>query len=206
MFKTNSKAVQNDLLELFKKLQADQLARTAALTSRALILDRVQQRGRNSAEQRFKPYSTRPFAISYVAFLNSKQYAFNKKAIAAVNRLLKKPRLLPHSLSSDEVEIFTTKEGVRYIVFGGGYKQFRELAGRQTNHVDMTFTSQMLSDFSVLPNGSNSWGLGFNNLFSLKKYQSNVKKRGEFLILSTNEIVQMRNVIQSEVSRIINNV
>lgn len=199
---TNITAVRDDILALARNLTDDKLARIVALSSRAIILDRVQHKGRNSKNVTFKPYSTRPFSIPYAAFLRDNKYALNKQAIAQVRRLLARPRLLPHSLSDDEVELFKGKDGVLYIVFGGGYAQFRRLAGRQTVRVDMTFSGQMLNDFNVVPLGR-KWGLAFSNILNAKKYAQNVKRRGEFLILAENELLQIRDVFINELNRII---
>lgn len=199
---TNLAAVRDDILSLARNLTDDKIARTVALSSRALILNRVQQRGQNSKNVSFKPYSTRPFSVPYAAFLRDNKYALNKQAITQVRRLLARPRLLPHSLSDDEIELFKGKDGVLYIVFGGGYKQFRKLAGRQTARVDMTLTGQMLNDFNVIPLGR-KWGLGFSNILNAKKYAQNINRRGQFLILSDNELLQIRDVFIDELNRII---
>lgn len=199
---SNIKAVKNDILTLLKRLEADKLSRIVAFTARALILNRVQQRGLDSNEVPFKPYSKRPFAIPYATFINDNKFAFNQTALARVKRLLAKRRAIPYSLSDDEVELFTARGGTLYIVFGGGYEQFRRLAGRQTKKVDMTFTSQMLNDFNLVPLGQN-WGLGFSNVFNARKYASNVRRRGQFLILSSNEIVKIQKTIRDEVARLL---
>ncbi len=198
---TNLKEVKDDLLALAKRLTEDKIARTLALTGRALVLDRVQQRGLNSKEVPFLPYSKRPFAMPYAAFVNS--YVANKRAITAVKRLLTRRRAIPYALSDDEVELFKIKDGTLYIIFGGGYEQFRRLVGRQTKRVDMTLTGQMLNDYNILPVGK-SWGAGFRNPLNVKKYRYNVKRRGEFLILSDKEIKKLREVYIFELNRIIN--
>lgn len=190
------------LNEKAKAIANENIARLMAINARVLILDRVQQRGLDEKESPFKPYSQKPFSIPYAAFLNDKKYAFNQSALNKVRRLLKKKRGISAQLGTDEVELFKRKD-VLYIVFGGGYKQFRELAGRQTNKVDMTFTSQMLNDFQVIPGSDNAWLLGFRNPTAAKKYAGNKILRGNFLRLSQNELEKLRSFALDEIKRLL---
>lgn len=64
---------------------------------------------------------------------------------------------------ADNFKIFQTKRGSTWVVIKEGYRKFRELAGRQSGHVDFTFTGRMMRNLcvvNVLP--GKSIEIGFN--------------------------------------------
>ncbi len=47
-------------------------------------------------------------------------------------------------------EIFTSKNKSTWIVVAGGYKRFRELAGKDSSHVSLTWTGRMLRNLGII--------------------------------------------------------
>ena len=55
----------------------------------------------------------------------------------------------------------------RLLMLQGGYKEIRELEGRETNKVDLTRTRKLFKDFSIGTNGKN-WLVGFKSEYGDK--------------------------------------
>ena len=77
----------------------------------------------------------------------------------------------------------------------GGYKQLREMQGRQTNHVDFSYTGRMWGDINVVSSaGDHNKGIAMigakteegNDILA-----GNTEKRGDILDLSKSEIADI---------------
>jgi hypothetical protein len=53
--------------------------------------------------------------------------------------------------------------------FKGGYKEYKSLAGRESNFVNLRNTDQMMMDYSLQVIGKNEYGFGFTNQFNFDK-------------------------------------
>lgn len=59
--------------------------------------------------------------------------------------------------------VFTSKAGMVWIVLPGGYKQYRQIYGKATDHVSLSWTGNMLRNLKVLPPEPSAAVIGFDN-------------------------------------------
>lgn len=143
----------------------------------AAIKERVIQEGVNAEGQKFTPYSTRPTLTNCSAMTT-----------AACSRIAgsKKKR---KELSWVTLERSGRK--IRLFVLPGGYKQFRELHGRQTDHVSFYFNGRMWSNIGIVSNqGDHQNGtviLAAKTEEDARKLEGNTKRKGDILDLSLEE-------------------
>ena len=150
----------------------------AANDSIALITKRIQERGTNADGQAFEKYSTKPMWTNKAALT---QTAYNK--IAGSKGQRKNLRWIMVKRDGKNVRLFELEQG---------YKQYRELHGRQTRHTDFTFTGRMWSSVAlVLDRSKLIQGEAIIRPQSQQEYQKmqqNVERKGQILDLSGDEI------------------
>jgi hypothetical protein len=56
---------------------------------------------------------------------------------------------LRNMIDSGEATVFTSKRGRKWIVLEGGYRKMRELAGKSTDHVTLSWRGTMLRDLKI---------------------------------------------------------
>lgn len=66
-------------------------------------------------------------------------------------------------LKSKAVEVFTKENGSTWIVVTGGYKHFRELAGKDVSKVSMTWSGRMMRNLGILNARKDEAVLGFKS-------------------------------------------
>lgn len=149
-----------------------------AVEALTMIKQRVQQTGTDAKGSKYAPYSTSKMLTNCSTMTLS---ACNKIAGSK-----KKRRDLD----------WVTINGHRLFNLPGGYKQFRELHGRQTNFVDFSFTNAMWNDINVISKQSDHQRgiayIGAKQEIEKKKLAGNTKRRGDILDLSQKEINQLR--------------
>ena len=144
---------------------------TVALT---LIKQRVQETGTDADGKRYNPYSTRPMLANRGGMTVS---AYNQIAGSKDKRKELK---------------WVTLDGHKLFEVPGGYKQYRELHGRQTGFVDFSFSGRMWSNITLIssPADHNS-GIAIIGTKDPKIndiIEGNTKRRGDILDLSKKEI------------------
>jgi len=82
-------------------------------------------------------YSGKPFAMPYAAANIGTQ---NK-----ISQLSKNPN------SPNAPQIFTSAKGTVWVLITGGYKQYRELGGRDSSKVNLTWSGRMMRNLGILP-------------------------------------------------------
>jgi hypothetical protein len=174
----STKELIADQLKLFQQLgDADRIVKTSLLDSLAMIKNRIQQRGQKSDGSQIGKYSE--------ATLNFKGITGRFGGIA--NKKQSKARLK---------EFGDTDE------FYGGYKEFRESLGRQTEFVDLTLSGETIGAFTVIPISSDSFGLGFNNAEAAKIAEAQEKKYGEVYSLTDDEEAFINEQIEKRIDEI----
>ena len=153
----------------------------------SLIRQRVQEEGKDAEGNSFTAYSTKSMLSGCSGFLNkSKCPAANKK-------------------KRKELKWVTIARGTPTMrplfEIPGGYKEFRELNGLQTDHVDFTFSGRMFGnakvkgDIKVVSNisehNSGVVRIGATTELEKKKLAGNTERRGPILKLSQSEIKQV---------------
>jgi hypothetical protein len=141
------------------------------------IKKRVINTGVDAKGNKYKPYSTKPMLANCSSMTES---ACSKIASSKEKR--------------KELQWVTLK-GHKLFEIDGGYKEYRELHGRQTDHVDFSFTNSMWSDVNVISNsGDHNKGvviIGAKEEKHKKKLEGNTKRRGDILDLSKTEIDEL---------------
>jgi hypothetical protein len=163
-----------------------------ALNALTLIKQRVQEKGVNADGQKYKPYSTKPMLVGCKSFVQK----------SACNALLgsKKKR--------KDLE-WRTVNGHKLALLQGGYKQFRDMQGRQTGFVDFTFTGGMWKDINVISKQSDHQRgvaiIGARNAKYKDILSGNTKRKGDILDLSRQEIEQLKTSYNIGVLKIFRN-
>jgi len=106
-----------------------------------------------------------------------------------------------------ELKWVTLKRGgknIRLFELAGGYKEFRELHGRQTNFVDFAFSGRMWADVQVV-SGDDEHKLGRARISTLseeqmKKLAGNTERKGTILDLSTDETNALARIIEKRLT------
>jgi len=147
---------------------------SVGMVALTLLRQRVQETGVNAEGQKYKPYSTKPTLVGCKTFIQ-------KSACTAL--LGSKPK-------RKELE-WRTVNGHRLAILPGGYKQIRELQGRQTNHVDFSVTNDMWNDINVISKPTDHQKgiaiIGAKKEEEKKKLAGNTARRGDILDLSRKE-------------------
>jgi hypothetical protein len=163
-----------------------------ALNALTMIAKRVTEKGVNAEGQKYKPYSTKPILTGRKAFV--KKSAFDS--------------LLSSRKKRSEADWRTVK-GHHLLVLSGGYKQFRELQGRQTAFVDFTFTGGMWKDINVVSKTSDHEKgiaiIGARNAKYKDILSGNTKRKGDILDLSHQEIEKLKESYNLNVLKIFRN-
>jgi hypothetical protein len=150
-----------------------------ALNALTLIKKRVQEKGVNADGGKYKPYSTKPMLVGGKSFIQ-------KSAASALLGSKDKRKGLK----------WRTVNGHKLAILDGGYKQFREMQGRQTSFVDFTFTGKMWKDINVISKPSDHQRglaiIGARNEKYKDVLSGNTKRRGDILDLSHQEIEQLK--------------
>lgn len=161
-----------------------------AETANTLIKDRIISRGENAAGEQFAPYSTTPMLANCSSMTQS---ACNAKTGSKEKR--------------KELKWVTLKRGgknVRLFELAGGYKEFRELHGRQTGFVDFAFSGRMWADVKVV-SGDDEHRIGRARISTLseeqmKKLAGNTERKGTILDLSTDETWTLARFIEGRLT------
>ena len=158
-----------------------------AMTALTMIKDRVIEKGENAKGAKYKPYST---SAMLVGCKSMNQSVCNKVFGKEKNKSLQ----------------WVTVNGKHLAVLPGGYKQFRELHGRQTNHVDFSFSNMMWNDINVISNNAQHQQgvavIGARQDIEKKKLAGNTARRGDILDLSEKEIDELKQQYNLDVLQI----
>lgn len=161
-----------------------------AQSANAMIKDRVIKTGQNAEGEQFDPYSTTPMLTNCSQMT---QAACQKKTGSKAKR--------------KELRWVTLNRGgksVRLFELAGGYKEFRELHGRQTGFVDFAFSGKMWANINVV-SGDDEHKIGRARISTLseeemKKLAGNTERKGEILNLSSDEIYTLARYIEKRLT------
>lgn len=145
----------------------------------SLIKQRVQESGTDAEGKKYSPYSTRPI-LANRAGMNVNAY----NQIAGSKQKRKELK-------------WVTIDGHKLFEVPGGYKQYRELHGRQTGFVDFSFSGRMWANVALIssPADHNSGMavIGAKNTETNDILEGNTKRRGDILDLSKEEINELKD-------------
>lgn len=155
------------------------------------IKKRVIDTGVNAKGSKFPAYSTKPMLTNCSTMILS---ACSKVAGSKDKRR--------------ELEWKTIK-GHKLFTLPGGYKQYRELMGRQTNHVDFSVTNRMWNDINIISNTNDHQNgeveIGAKQESEKKKLSGNTKRKGDILDLNPKEILDLYRTYNLQVLQVFRN-
>ena len=154
-----------------------EVMKSLGVVALTLIKQRIQEKGEDAGGQKYKPYSTSPMLANRAGMNVS---AYNQIAGSKQKRKDLK---------------WVTIDGHKLFEVPGGYKQFRELHGRQTGFVDFSFSGRMWANVALIssPADHNSGMavIGAKNTETNDILEGNTKRRGDILDLSDKEIKEL---------------
>lgn len=155
-----------------------------------MIKKRVQETGTDAKGSKYRPYSTKAMLVGCKGM-----------NVAVCKSFFGKEKNKEHQ--------WRTVNGRHLAILPGGYKQFREMHGRQTSHVDFSFSNSMWNDINVISNsGQHQQGIaviGARQDIEKKKLAGNTERRGDILDLSQKEIDQLKTQYNLQVLQIFRN-
>ena len=162
-----------------------------ASSANTMIKDRIIKTGQNADGELFDPYSTTPMLANKSGMTES---AYNKKAGSKAKR--------------KELKWVTLQRGgknIRLFELAGGYKEFRELHGRQTGFVDFAFSGKMWANINVV-SGDDEHKMGRARISTLseeemKKLAGNTERKGTILDVSETEINTLAGIIERRLTQ-----
>ncbi len=159
--------------------------------ARKLIFERVHDTGVDAKGQKYAPYSTRPMLTNCSTMILS---ACSKVAGSKEKRKELK---------------WVTVRGHKLFELPGGYKEFRQLHGRQTDHVDFSFTGKMWNNINLISStNEHQQGvviIGARTDEEKKKLEGNTKRKGDILDLSNKELTYLSEKYKVNTLEIIRN-
>jgi hypothetical protein len=142
------------------------------------IKQRVQETGTNAKGSKYKPYSRKPMLANCSTMTLS--------ACETIAGSKEKRRNME----------WRTVRGHKLFILPGGYKQYRELHGRQTAFVDFMFSGRMWSNIAVISNQAQHQNMiaviGAKQDIEKKKLAGNTARKGDILDLSQKEIDELK--------------
>jgi 1-aminocyclopropane-1-carboxylate deaminase/D-cysteine desulfhydrase-like pyridoxal-dependent ACC family enzyme len=144
----------------------------------ANIKNRIQREGKDSSGATMPPYSTKP-------------------AYYTRDKFVKKGSFKPKGKSGKKT--FVNGNDHKSMYLANGYKEFREVQGRQTSKKDYTLSGDLMLSY-VLGTSQNAILLGFNQEKQSKKRKGLEKQNGGNVFPATNSEMDDFNkgVIQNE--------
>ncbi len=88
--------------------------------------------------------------------------------------------------------------------YSAGYGAKRRKLGFQTQYVDLTFTGDMMADYTVVPDGQDSFVAGFRSEKSAQKAEYNEQRFGTVFEASKNELDILKESVIESVNKILN--
>jgi len=109
------------------------------------------------------------------------------EALTDPNKVLRVALTNLHALISERVQVFgQLTNGQRILGYSTGYEKYRKAHGRQTGHVDLTFSGDMFRNFNIYPI-QNGFGLGFSSQDEFNKMEWLTDQKGVFILPSEQE-------------------
>lgn len=157
------------------------------------IRKRVQETGTNAEGSKYAPYSTEPMLANC-----SRMTGSACSAIASSKEKRKELKWVTLKRGGKNIKLFELPQG---------YKQYRELHGRQTAFVDFAFTNNMWNNIKIVSNNSEH-DKGVVRIAATtdedkKKLEGNTKRRGDILKLSKSEIDSINRRFNMQIEQII---
>lgn len=189
------KDLQNRILTFKAKFQSDFTQWADAVlgaTALAMIEKRVRRSGVAPDGSKYKSYSSEPILIGAKSFTK-------KSAAQAVFGSKQKRR---------DLQWFTVR-GHHLALLPGGYKQIRQIEGRQVAFKDFERTSEMWKSIHVMVTKTTGTGfvttVGTENELSNRKLSGNVdREKKEILMVSKQEEADLQKILDQYITNTVN--
>ena len=178
VFNSTSELFKNHLSQLKAIGDVNRVLRELAIDGAAAVAKRVQNDGEKADGSQIGEYSTKTLAFGKItgkfgSIATKKQMSKRMKAFG----------------DTDE--------------FYGGYKEFRQSLGLQTDFIDLTLTGAMFGDWIPSPLDDNSWGVGFKSADSAKIAGYHEERFGTIFALSKEEEEQAIETLNRIINQIL---
>ena len=190
--------LDNTFNNIIRDIESDGMGRvmvqvgSAAL---ALIRDRVQKTGQDAEGGQYKPYSTKPMLSGCKNMLKGSC----EKVIGSKEKRREKKW----------VTLQSGGKNVHLFEIPGGYKEFREINGRQTGFVDFSFSGRMWANIKVVSdNSEHNAGvarIGTTIAEVNDILEGNTKRRTDILKLSKGELNDLSGMFNLGITQIFHN-
>ena len=177
----------------------------------AMIRGRIIERGEDAEGKKYEPYSTKPMlagrsSMTVSAYNNIAGSKEKRKALKWVTIGGSSGFSAYLNVSAGGSGMTNEGKGARLFELPGGYKQFRDLHGRQTGFVDFSFSNRMWANIKVVstPTEHNSGvaRIAATTPEDQAKLAGNTKRRGHILKLSKSEITYLSERINMELTQV----
>lgn len=185
---------------IIKNLHGDKLGEIMAVIGESAVTkirERILKTGVDAEGQKYTPYSTKPM-LSGCSNLN----------VSVCERLIgsKPKRENKKWVTIDKINKKTGKK-IHLFEIPGGYKELRELHGRQTGFVDFAFSGRMWQNIKLIKDQSDlNRGIAIIRATTPedeKKLAGNTKRRTDILKLSKGELSELSGIFNNRVAQII---
>lgn len=147
----------------------------------ATIKNRIQRQGVDSNGAKMKAYSTKPYYAQRSSFVKRGSFKAEGKRGFKGERVVKATGIRINKKTGKvkklETKYFIAKTEVKTMFLKDGYKQFREIQGRQTGHRDLTLSGQTMLNY-VMGVTEGKVLLGFDTDRSSKIRKGHEKRNG----------------------------
>lgn len=182
-------------------IQADGMGRImVAIGESALVTikERIIKSGTDADGQMYRPYSTKPMLSGCKNMLKGSC----EKVVGSKEkrRDLKWVTLDKLDKSGKKIRLFTIP---------GGYRQFREINGRQSGFVDFSFSGRMWANIKIKSqNSEHNSGIvriGATTKEDKDKLSGNTERRADILKLSKSELTDLSGLFGKQLEQIFHN-
>jgi len=200
-----------EAINMMNKVQTEtvnefgQIMLQVAESANTMIKIRITEKGLNASNVKFPDYSTKPMLAGRQSFKTDA--AFNQIAGSKEKRKELKWVTLEGSGFSSYLSASSGGKGPNIaggkhlFEIPGGYKQFRELHGRQTAFVDFSFSGRMWSNIKVVSNDVDHMKgrakISTTSKEEEDKLSGNTERKGEILALSKEEIDDLSKYMEN---------
>lgn len=187
--------VSKDITERILVLSANELLAT--------IKNRIMREGKDSADRKMKPYSTKPMYASRGEFVRKSSFRPVGKNGFKGERLRRSENYISVTLKNGKTKQVrekvynVVKSTPKTMFLEQGYKELRDIQGMDTNVKNLTYSGDFMNSY-VLGVSDNQILLGLNNEEASKIRKGQERKNGgKILHASKKEMAEYRaNVVK----------
>jgi hypothetical protein len=167
--------------------------------ARRWIYFRITETGLDSEGREYKSYSTKDMLVGCKTFRAKDCTSFFSSPSIEWKSLRKKGVQKPAKGEHNKKDDYW-----RLAVLKGGYKQLRDLSGKQSDHVDFFFSGRMWQDINIISTYDEAnqgvVRIGARKEEEKVKLSGNTARRGEILKLSQPELRELSVIYNNKIA------